>query len=418
MTGWTIAPVRRVFKIVNGGTPTSDSVNWDGDVQWATPVDLGNREGGRIATTARTLTVEGLQSGSTEVPCGSLIISTRAPIGYVAQTAAPMAFNQGCKGLVPNQSVDIRFYRFVFSALNPSLQARGQGATFVELSSDALGSLPIPLPPLDAQRAIADFLDAETARIDALIEKKRRMGKLIQLKAASSLAAAMESHGFVFPESLDPDWGSLPLPEHWRVLHLSQVLDRLTNGFVGPTRDILHDDGIPYIQSLHIKNGMIDFQRRPFFVAEQWHRDRPRVHLRPEDVLIVQTGDIGQVAVVPPNFGEASCHALQIARVRSAVISGSYLGEYLRTPFGYHSLLMRATGALHPHLEGGIRDVPVVVPPKDVQETLVINSRLNRRATDRLIGKLDVQGDLLAEHRQALISAAVMGELGIVGVAA
>jgi type I restriction enzyme S subunit len=208
------------------------------------------------------------------------------------------------------------------------------------------------------------------------------------------------------------------LPDGWKVLHLNQTLRQLTNGFVGPTRDILFDEGVKYVQSLHIKNGVIDFERRPFYVANGWHDERPRVHLRHEDVLIVQTGDIGQVAVVPADFGEASCHALQIARVRPEIVSGSYLGEYLRTPFAYQSLLKRATGALHPHLEGGIRDVPVVVPPRSVQDALVDEARSMRNEAERLRECLGHQINLIAEHRQALISAAVTGELDLPGYSA
>ena len=88
-------------------------------------------------------------------------------------------------------------------------------------------------------------------------------------------------------------------------------------------------------------------------------------------MLIVQTGDIGQVAVVPPGFGEASCHALLIARANKSVVSGEYLGAFLRSPFGRASLLSRATGALHPHLEGGIKNVPIVVPSASVQGEIV-----------------------------------------------
>jgi len=187
----------------------------------------------------------------------------------------------------------------------------------------------------------------------------------------------------------------------------------LTNGFVGPTRDILVDDGIPYVQSTHIKGGLIDFQRRPFYVTREWHRQRPRIHLREGDVLIVQTGDIGQVAVVPKEFGEASCHALQIARVKADVISGDYLGGYLRTAFGKHSLLCRATGALHPHLEGSIRSVPIVVPPASVQAEVVHEVEGAHATLVSLQGHVHRQIELLGERKRALITSAVTGEFDL-----
>lgn len=130
-------------------------------------------------------------------------------------------------------------------------------------------------------------------------------------------------------------------------------------------------------------------------------------------MLIVQTGDIGQVAVVPEGFGEASCHALQIARVRKEVMTGEYLGLYLRSHFGYSSLLCRATGALHPHLEGGIKDVSVVVPPLQTQSLLIQSVAAAQTQLQRLDAAFRAQVTLLQERRKAVITAAVTGELDV-----
>jgi type I restriction enzyme S subunit len=193
---------------------------------------------------------------------------------------------------------------------------------------------------------------------------------------------------------------------------------QLTNGFVGPTRDILVADGIRYIQGMHIKNGRIDFERRPFFVSPEWHNARPRTSLRTGDVLIVQTGDVAQCAVVPPEFGSANCHALLIARPDQSIVTSEYLGAYLQSDFGRASLLRLATGALHPHLEFGIRDAPVVVPPLADQAALVDAVKRDQSLDDRMAATVHEQILLLVERRQALITAAVTGELTIPGVAA
>lgn len=143
------------------------------------------------------------------------------------------------------------------------------GITRYGLRTDSISAAPIPWWPVPTQRAIADFLDEETARIDALIAKKRRLIDALSERASRLLTSHFERLGVLFPSDLDGavDW---VLPPDWRLAHLSVVLNQLTNGFVGPTRDILRDDGIPYIQSLHIKNGGIDFGRRPFYVSEEW----------------------------------------------------------------------------------------------------------------------------------------------------
>lgn len=183
---FTRAQVRRVFRILNGGTPTSDVENWDGEIPWATPIDLARHDGQRVGSTGRTLSRIGLSSGSRCVAAGSLILSTRAPIGYVSETTVPMAFNQGCRGLEPRSeaALDARYFRYQFSALAEQLQVAGQGSTFLELTTEDLGATQIHVPDLREQRAIADYLDTETARIDALITKKRRLIDLLDERTA------------------------------------------------------------------------------------------------------------------------------------------------------------------------------------------------------------------------------------------
>ncbi len=267
--------------------------------------------------------------------------------------------------------------------------------------------------PLDEQVRIANFLDAETARLNRLTELLSQQRRLNSERASVVVDQSLSDLGLRWPQALDaaPEhWG---LPVGWRLMALSRVLRELTNGYVGPTRDILEVEGVRYIQGTHIKHGEIDFNRRPFYVTEDWHRKRRRVNLRAGDVLIVQTGDIGQVAVVPQDFGEASCHALQIARVREDLVSGEYLGLYLRSRFGYNSLLSRATGALHLHLEAGIRDVPVVVPPLEVQARMTVHLAAARRRSRLLDAALRAQVALVAERRAAVITAAVTGQLDV-----
>ena len=285
-------------------------------------------------------------------------------------------------------------------------------ATIPHLTAEKLGQLRIPNPPPDTQNAICEFLDYETAKIDALITKQEQLIATLHERRLTTVDQILEEFGFTIPQSL-AELDSATPPIGWRIIHLGTVLRQLTNGFVGPTRDILVDDGVPYIQSTHIKQGRIAFDRRPFYVSQKWHDERPRIHLREGDVLIVQTGDIGKVAVVPPDFGEASCHALQIARVKPEILSGSYLAAFLSSWIGYHYLCSLATGALHPHLEAGIRAMPVVVPPLEIQSMIVRRVSEQTAKIDRLVAKSTEVIDTLQEYRSALITDAVTGKIDV-----
>ncbi|SCF19272.1 type I restriction enzyme, S subunit [Micromonospora purpureochromogenes] len=174
MTSDHVVPLRRLFRVVNGGTPTPAQANWNGSVPWATPVDLG-ASAGAISQTQRTLTQLGARTGSRVVPAGSLILSTRAPIGYIAIAQREMAFNQGCRALVATSPVDIRYFYYQLSAATKELQSLGQGSTFQELSSEVLASHLVHAPDLEDQRRIADFLESEVGRIDRLAKVQQEM---------------------------------------------------------------------------------------------------------------------------------------------------------------------------------------------------------------------------------------------------
>lgn len=233
---WGRAQLRRVATIVNGGTPTPDEAHWGGSVAWATPVDLNTVDGHTIKSTLRTLTMEGLASGSALVPSGSVILSTRAPIGYSAMTRSPVAFNQGCKGLILTGNIDSRFMLVTVQAAKAELARRGQGTTFLELSSSALGSVNVPLVPLEEQLAIADFVERETAEIDAFIADQEELIGLLTERRAATITHAVT-------KGLDPsapmkdsgiEWLG-EVPERWLVNRLSRCV-RINEGQVDPER--------------------------------------------------------------------------------------------------------------------------------------------------------------------------------------
>lgn len=160
-SGWETKRLGEVAKVVNGGTPKSKVPEfWDGDVQWLTPKDMGQMDGREIAETPRTITEVGLARSSARlVPAGSVILSTRAPIGHLAMNTVPMAFNQGCRGIVPSDKLDPIYLFYFLDMKRELLNDLGTGTTFKELSSTNLKSIEIPLPPLEEQRRIVAVLD-------------------------------------------------------------------------------------------------------------------------------------------------------------------------------------------------------------------------------------------------------------------
>jgi type I restriction enzyme S subunit len=193
------------------------------------------------------------------------------------------------------------------------------------------------------------------------------------------------------------------MPVGWKAIQLARLKTKLTNGFVGPTRDILQEGGVRYLQSLHIKGGKIVFNT-PYFVSERWSAAHAKSVLKKGDVLIVQTGDIGQVAAVTEEFEGCNCHALIIVCAKRRLVDGFFLSAVLRSHYGFHSLKQVQTGALHPHLNcTNIRDIFLPVPPLEEQRAILAFLDRETAKIDRLIKVRRKQVERLHEQRTAVI---------------
>ncbi len=172
---WEWVRLAQLGIIVGGGTPkSSESTFWGGNINWVTPADLGKISGKYIQKGSRNITAAGLtHSSATLIPQGSIIISSRAPIGYVAITMTPIATNQGCKSLVPTESSISEYLYYALLALASRLAEQGTGTTFKEVSASVVGAFTIPLPPAAEQERIVEKLNVLMPLIDQLAELER-----------------------------------------------------------------------------------------------------------------------------------------------------------------------------------------------------------------------------------------------------
>ena len=178
---WDAPMLKRVVRIINGATPsTLTPAYWNGGINWITPNDLGKLDTPYIASGERSISQQGYDSCGTRLaPAGSVVMSTRAPIGHVAILTAEACVNQGCRLIIPKGAIDSSFLYYQLKAFRNDLASFGQGSTFMELSQRNLGAFYITLPPLPEQRAIAEYLDAKTAAIDAAIAHYEHMAELV-----------------------------------------------------------------------------------------------------------------------------------------------------------------------------------------------------------------------------------------------
>ncbi len=179
--GWPTVEIGEIADIVGGGTPsTKDPANFDGDIPWLTPRDLSAPHGRVVTGGKRNLSRAGLSNSSAKlVPPGAVLLSTRAPVGYVAIAGTEIATNQGFRNLVVREGACPEFVFYWLNANTEELERHATGTTFRELSGAALKRIRIPFPTLPEQRAIAEILGA----LDDKIELNRRMNETLEAMA-------------------------------------------------------------------------------------------------------------------------------------------------------------------------------------------------------------------------------------------
>ena len=407
----SLVRLKQLFRIVSGATPSPEPIHWGGEIPWATPVDIGKRDGGTLEATDRSISETGLASCATEVaPAGSLVLSTRAPIGYVAETRIPLAINQGCRLLVPKSGVEASFYRYILSIYRERLQALGRGSTFVELGTSDLGNLRVPSPPRVEQRAIVRFLDEETAKIDALIEKKRSLVQRLE-EYRKNHVLLMLSGSADLCKATGLDW--LPrVPEHWTVAPLYARYQVVLGKMLDQKR-LTGMDSYPYLRNINVQWDLVrvnDLPEMDFSSSE-----RTRLRLQEGDLLVCEGGEVGRTAMWRGEIEE--CYFQKaVHRMRPLTSKDAPRFMFYVMLAAAKSGFFRAGGNPNTidHLTGEqLRHYRFPFPPKEEQERIAARLDEHALTLSALGEKLQTAIEALSEYRAALITAAVTGQIDV-----
>jgi type I restriction enzyme S subunit len=276
---------------------------------------------------------------------------------------------------------------------------------------DALARIPIARPPHEQQRYLADFLDAETARIDALIEKKRHLIELLDERRRSVI------DGLTVPKALggSADSGSR---SPWPVTALKRSAAFFSDGdwIESP---FITSEGVRLIQTGNVGEG--EYREQGFrFVTHETFAALQCTEVFPGDILISRlAGPVG-CACLAPNLGTRMIAAVDVAILRPSIdVNPNFVVAYLSSArhLALAELLARGT-TMQRLSRSQVGDMPLPMPELHVQR--VIAEKVARATGVLRItkGRLERQIALLREHRQALVAAAVTGQLDIAKAAA
>lgn len=307
--GNVMAKLGDVCTIVSGTTPkTSVSEYWDGNINWITPAEL-NEDTVVINESKRKITKAGVNScGLSPFPAGTVILSSRAPIGKTAIAGTEMYCNQGFKNLICSDKIHNKYLFWFLRSKTEMLNSLGRGATFKEISKSIVENIEIPLPDLPTQQRIADTLD----KVSEGIEVCRKMLEKLEVMVQSR-----------FKEMMD----SAELGDETTV---EKITERVKVGFVGTCEKYYTDEkGIPMIRTGNITNHGIDM-RNLKYVTSEFNKRNMKSQIHNGDLLIARHGSNGQASVYEGS--EAQCLNAVVIVPNQTVAKSRFLAELINSP--------------------------------------------------------------------------------------
>lgn len=347
-----------LFDVASGSTPsTSIDSYWSANghgIKWITPKDLSSLDKPYILTTERKITKEGLDSCSAKlIPSGSIILSSRAPIGYVAVLKDDMSCNQGCKALIPKnkKEVDSLYFYYLFLTKESELNHLGSGSTFKELSKTKLEEYKITAHDINEQKEIAYSLDE--------IDKARQ-----QRKAANALTDQFLQSTF-FSMFGDP----VTNKKDWKVKTLDEVCDKITDGTHNSPVNLEQGD-YKYITAKNIKKNGIDL-RDITYVSKKDHKTiYARCNPEFDDVLYIKDGVTTGIAAVNNLNEEFSLlSSVALLKCNKRLLSPYFLAACLNNKSLYDDIRKKMGGAAITRLTlQKINSIKIIVPPLSLQQ--------------------------------------------------
>ena len=398
---WQWTEASKVARIVGGGTPpTGDPANFDSDngVPWITPADLTGYAGTYISRGRRNISQKGLAvSGAQVLPAGSVLFSSRAPIGYCAIAANPISTNQGFKSLVLKQGLLPEFVRYYLLSSKEFAESLASGTTFKELSAARMANMPIPVAPEPEQRRIVEKLDRVLATSRTAREELDRIPKLVERYKQAVLEK-------VFSGATSASIGK-PEP-------LSKMID---STFYGPrvSNEAYVQNGVPTLRTTDIGSwGRLNLHDPPRVAVSD--DEFVRWSFQDQDLMVTRTGaTIGKCALYESIIGPALPSAYLIrVRLKLDRVYGRYALLFLLSPEGQRQLLAGRTTVAQPNINAkAIGSVKIPLSSLHTQRKVVADIEVAFSRIDLVTKEHDRADKLLKRLDRAVLGTALSGGL-------
>ncbi|MBE9236958.1 restriction endonuclease subunit S [Anabaena aphanizomenioides LEGE 00250] len=346
-----------------------------------------------------------------------ILFSVRAPVGELNIADREYGIGRGLCAIRCLHNLDQGFAWWTLHWARTQLAYQATGSTYEAVTSEDVSNLLIPFPNLDKQKAIANYLDHETVKIDKLISAKERLLDLLTEKRQSLITNVITC-------GLNPD---VPMrdsgveyigkiPKHWDIVKLKQITEKIGSGKTPKGgSEIYLTEGIPLIRSQNVLfTGLVISEL--VYITEEIDAEMSSSRVQPYDVLINITGaSIGRCCVVPEDISQGNVNQhVCIIRPNFKTIKSDYLNAVLASNVGQTQVFLNQEGISREGLTfEDIGNFWIPLPPQDEQEKLIQSIQKYSSQLSKLDSVTKNTIELLQERRTALITAAVTGQIKV-----
>ncbi len=398
----------------SGGTPDKSIQEYweDGTIPW---LNSGAVNDDYITEPSAYITKEAFQNSSAKwIPKDALVMALAGQgktKGKVGQLGFRTTCNQSMAAIVPSEKLNSRMLYWWLTKNYINIRNLAGGEARDGLNLDLLGSIPVPLPPLPEQQAIAAFLDRETGRIDALIAKKERLLELLTEQRTALISRAV-TKGLDASVKLKPsgvEWLG-DVPEHWETWKLSHGFDLVGSGTTPPSDELEWYEGtIPWITTSELRENLISSTEK--CVSREAVNRFSALKIFPKGSLAI--------AMYGATIGRLGILGLEATTNQACCVMNG--GNVFSIKFVYfwmqafkESIILLAAGGGQPNIsQDKIRSLKIPCPSVTEQQAIAAFLDLETSKIDALSAKVATVIELLKEYRTALISSAVTGKIDV-----
>lgn len=398
---WKEVTLGELGTIVGGATPSTKNPSfYDGNIPWLTPKDLSVNSNMYILRGERNITEAGFKSCSCKMlPKGSVLFSSRAPIGYVAIAANDMCTNQGFKSVIPNEETDSEFLYYLLKYNKDYIASQGSGTTFAEVSGKTMKDIEVVVPKeKEDQHRIASILSS----LDRKIELNNKINADLE-----EMAQAIFKNWFVDFEPfkdgkfVDSELGMIP--EGWKVGRLTDVIKLMPGGTPKTSEPLYWDNGtIPFFSPKDV-NGVYCFATEKHITEAGLNKCSSNLY--PKDTIFITCrGTVGKVCLVACDMAmNQSNYAIK------AIDGYSQYYVFFLVKSVVERLIKKSNGAVFSAITSKDFDEEILIPSQNAVEdfTNVIDGFFRRIFT------IGTENSRLSLLRDTLLPRLMSGELEV-----